>query len=80
MAGLGEERNDSGARVSTDNDDGLIGWVGLLESGDEAGGTDDIESGDTEQSLWVVDALALEDLGSDWDSGVDLRTFLLDSS
>lgn len=72
VAGLGEQWDDGSARVTTDDGDGLVGRVGALELGDEAGGTDDVEGGDTEESLWVVDVLGLEDLGADWDSGVDL--------
>jgi hypothetical protein len=57
--------------VATDDDDVLVRWVGALQLADEAAGTDDIESGDTEQTLGVVDTLALEDLGGDWDGAVD---------
>ena len=72
VAGLGEERDDGGARVTSDHGDGLVGWVGGLELGDEAGGTDDVEGGDTEKLLCVVDTLVLENFGGDWDSRVDL--------
>jgi hypothetical protein len=58
--------------VATDNGDLLTSGVGLLDLGDEAGGTDDIEGGDAEQALGVVDTLALVDLGDDGDGGVDL--------
>jgi hypothetical protein len=37
--------------VATDDRDGLIGWVSLLDLRDEAGGTDDIQGGDTQQTL-----------------------------
>jgi hypothetical protein len=58
--------------VATDDGDVLGGGVGVLELGDEARGTDDVEGGDTEEALGVVDALGLEDLGGDGDGGVDL--------
>jgi len=67
VAGLGEEGDDGGARVATDDGDVLVGGVGVLELRDEAGGADDVEGGDTEETLGVVDALALEDLGGDGD-------------
>ena len=72
VAGLREERDNGSTRVTTDDGDGLVGWVGALELGDEAGSTDYIEGGDTEESLWVVDVLGLENLGADWNGGVDL--------
>lgn len=71
VAGLAEERDDGHAGVATDDGDVLVGGVGALELGDEAGGADDVEGGDTEQALGVVDAAGLEDLGSDGDGGVD---------
>lgn len=58
--------------MATDDGDVLVGRVGLLDLGDEAGSTDDVEGGDTEQALGVVDALCLEDLGADGDGRVDL--------
>jgi hypothetical protein len=73
VAGLGEEGNDGGAGVTTNDGDVLSGGVGALELGDEARGTDNVEGGDTEEALGVVDALGLEDLGGDGDGGVDLK-------
>lgn len=58
--------------MAADNGDVLFGWVGVLDFGDEAGGADDIEGGDAEELLRVVDASGLEDFGGDWDGGVDL--------
>jgi len=58
--------------VATDDGDVLVGGVGALELGDEAGGADDVEGGDTEETLRVVDTPGLEDLGRDRDGGVDL--------
>ena len=72
VSGLGEEGNDGSAGVATDDGDVLGGGVGVLQLGDEARGTDDVEGGDTEEALGVVDALGLEDLGGDGDGGVDL--------
>lgn len=71
VGGLGEQRDDGHTGVATNNGDVLIGRVGALELGDEAGGADDIEGGDTEQTLGVVDTAGLEDLGDDGDGGVD---------
>ena len=57
--------------MSTNNDDILINWVGFLDLRDETGSANNIEGGNTEQALGVVDSLGLEDLGYDWDSRVD---------
>jgi hypothetical protein len=56
--------------VTTNHYDVLVCWVGVLELGDEAGRTDYIKRGDTEHLLGVVDTLALEDFGRDWDGAV----------
>ena len=58
--------------MSTNDRDVLIGWIGALDLRDETGRTDDIECGDTEETLGIIDALALEDLGNDGDGRVDL--------
>lgn len=71
MGGLREEWDDGDARVASHNSDVLIDWVGVLNLGDKSGSADDIESGDTEETLWVVDSLGLEDLCDDWDGRVD---------
>lgn len=76
VARLGEEGNDGSAGVATDNGDVLVGRVGVLDLGDEAGGADDVEGGDTEKALGVVDTLGLEDLGGDGDGRVDLHLML----
>ena len=73
VAGLGNKRNDGNTRVTTNDSDILIGRVGALDFADEAGGSNDIKSGDTEKSLGIIDALALVDFGDDGDGGVDLR-------
>jgi hypothetical protein len=74
---LGDQGDDGDTGVTANDSDVLISWVGALDLGDEAGRADDIESGNTEQTLGVVDALALEDLGADGDGRVDLRTVSL---
>ncbi|GAO46076.1 hypothetical protein G7K_0319-t1 [Saitoella complicata NRRL Y-17804] len=71
VAGLGKEGNDGDTGVTTDNGDLLLGSVGTLDLGDEAVGTDNVEGGDTEKLLGVVDTSLLEDLGNDGDGGVD---------
>jgi hypothetical protein len=59
--------------VATDNSDALISRIGALDLANEAASAHDVEGSDTEQTLGVVDALGLEDLGGDWDGGVNLR-------
>ena len=70
MVGLGQEGNNGDTRVTTDDGDLLIGGIGALDLGNEARSPDDIEGGDTKEALGVVDALGLEDLGGDRNSGV----------
>ena len=77
VARLGNKRNDCDAGVATNDSNFLIGWVGTLDLGDETGGTHDIEAGNTEESLWIVDAPALENLSDDGDRGVDLMVLLV---
>lgn len=72
VAGLGEERDNGGTGVTSDDSDVLVGWIGSTDLRDEAGSTDDIESGHTEEAAGVVDTLGLEDLGSNGDGRVDL--------
>ena len=57
--------------MATDDGDVLVRWVAVLDLGDEAGGADDVESGDTEELLWVVDTPLFENFGRDWDGAVD---------
>lgn len=68
---LGDQRNNSVTRVTTDNGDSLLSGVSGLDLRDEAGSTDDVKGGDTEKLLGVVDTLGLEDLSNNGDSGVD---------
>ena len=72
VVGLGEERDNSDTRVTTDDGDVLVAGVGLLDLRDEARGTDNVKGGDTEETLGVVDTLGLVDLGDDGDRRVDL--------
>lgn len=62
--------------MSTNDSDVLISWVGSLELGYESGSTNNVEGGDAEEALGVVDALALEDFGDDRDRRVDLATYV----
>jgi hypothetical protein len=71
VVGLREERDDGDTRVTTNDGDVLILGVGALELGNESGSTDNIEGGDTEEGLGVVDTGSLEDLLDDGDGGVD---------
>lgn len=71
VVALGEEGNNGDTRVTTNNGDLLVLGVSVLDLGDETRSTDDIEGGDTEEGLGVVDALVLVDLGADGDGGVD---------
>ena len=68
---MAEQRDDGCAGVAADNGDVLVGRVAALDLGDEAGCTDDVKSGHTEEALRVVDALRLEDLAGDGDCAVD---------
>jgi hypothetical protein len=71
VVGLGEKWDNGDTRVTSNDGDVLISWVGLLDLRDEAGGADDVKGGDTEEALWVVDTGLLEDLGDNWDGGVN---------
>ena len=73
LARLGQEGNDGGTGVTANNSDVLGGGVGVLDLRDEARGADNVEGGDTEQALGVVDTSLLEDLGGDGNGGVDLQ-------
>lgn len=74
VARLRQQRNNGDTRVTTDNGDLLGGGVGVLDLGDEARGTDNVQGGDTKQTLGVVDTLGLVDLGDNGDGRVDLQT------
>lgn len=72
VVGLREQRNDGNTGVATNNGDELVGGVGLLDLRDETGGANNIQGGNTEEALGVVDALGLKDLSDNGDGGVDL--------
>lgn len=62
--------------MTADNGNLQVGGVLLTDDlGDEGLGTDDIEGGDTEEALGIVDTLGLEDLGGDGDGGVNLGNY-----
>jgi hypothetical protein len=71
--GQAEERHNGLARVTTNNRDRSLRGV-LLASDvcNEGLSTDDIEGGDTEEPLGVVDTLGLVDFGADRNRRVDL--------
>lgn len=71
VAALAEERDNGDTGVATDNGDVLVLGVSVLDLGDEAAGADNVEGGDTEEGLGVVDTGVLEDLGADGDGRVD---------
>jgi hypothetical protein len=71
VVALTEKRDDGDTRVATNDGDLLVSGVGTLDLADEAAGTDDIEGGDTEETLGVVDTTGLVDLGADGDGRVD---------
>ena len=62
-----EKRNNRSARVTTDDGDVLVCGIGALNLRNEAGRTNNIERGDTKETLGVVDSFALVDLGADGD-------------
>lgn len=69
---LAEQGNDGLAGVTTDDGDGSLGGIG--QTGELLGeglGTNDIQSGDTEEALGVEDTGGLEDLGGNGDGRVD---------
>ena len=68
---LAKQRHDCLAGMTANDGDVLVRGIGVLELGDEAGGADDVEGGDAEELLGVVDAFALEDFGGDGNGAVD---------
>lgn len=72
VVGLGDERDNSHTRVTADNGHFLVGRVSILDLGDESRGADNVEGGNTEETLGVVDPLGLEDLSNNRDGRVDL--------
>lgn len=72
VAGLRDQGDDGNTRVTTNNGDVLVCGIGSLDLGNEAGGADDVQCGDTKESLGVVDSGALVHLGADGHGRVDL--------
>lgn len=68
---LGEEGDDGRAAVATDDGDGSLRGLDSGDTGEEAGGTDDIEGGDAEEVAGLEDASLFESSGNDGDGGVD---------
>ena len=54
--------------MSTDNSDVFIGGIRALDFTNEATGTDNIKCGYTEETLWVVDTLSLENFSGNGNS------------
>ena len=70
--GLADEGDNGLARVSTNDGDVQLLGVGLANNlSDEGLSTNDVESGDTKETLRVEDALGLENLGSNGNGRVD---------
>lgn len=70
--GLAEKRDNGLAGVAADDGDAQLRGVLLASDlGDEGLGTDNIEGGDTKELLGVEDTGLLQDLGGNWDGGVD---------
>ena len=72
MARLRDQGNYGHARVSTNNRHLLIRWICTLDLRDEAGSTDDVKSGNAEDTLRVVNILGFKDLSNNGNSRVDL--------
>ena len=71
LLALGEKRNDGDARVSTNNSNiGVLG-VGVLDRGEEARSTDDVEGSDAVQLLGVERPSLLKHGGDNGHSRVD---------
>lgn len=67
------EQWDNGLAGMTANDwDGELLWVGVAgHLGNESLSSDNVEGGDTEELFWVEHIVLLQNLSSNWDSGVD---------
>jgi hypothetical protein len=56
-ASLAKEWNNRYTAVSTDDCDVLLGRVGIFDLTDKSAGTDNVEGGDTEEFLRIVDTM-----------------------
>ena len=68
---LGEEGENGGSGVSSDDGDVDVLNGPVLVLGDKGVGTSDVEGGDTKELLGVVGVVLLQDLAEDGDGGVD---------
>ena len=69
---LAEQRDNSLSRVTTNDWDVQALWVLLANDlSNEGLCSDNIKGSNTEKTLGVKDSLCLEDLGGNWDGGVD---------
>lgn len=68
---LGQQGDDGRAGVAADDGDVALLGGDIANGGQEAGSTDDVEGGDTEETLGVEDTGLLERSGDDGDGGVD---------
>jgi hypothetical protein len=68
---LAEQGDNGDTRVTTDDGHVDVLGVSALDLANESGSSDDVEGGDTEESLLVKDTGLLEDLGEDGDGRVD---------
>lgn len=57
--------------MASNNSNVLVCGIGALVLGNEAARAHDVEGGDAEEALGVVDACGFENLGGDGDGGVD---------
>ena len=71
VRGLGEKRDNRRAGVTTDDCHPALVGVRASDLREEAGRTDNVEGGDTENPARVIYTGLLENLGDDRDSGVD---------
>lgn len=69
--GLTDDWDDGDSGVATDDWNILVGNVVSGFFGDESLGSNNIQSGDSEDFVWVVDSELFVDLSGDWDGGVD---------
>ena len=72
-----DERDDRNTRVTTNDSNILVVWVGVVDLGYEPRSADNIKRCYTEKTFWIVDTLALEDFSDDWNSGIDLTILVV---
>lgn len=69
--GLAQKGDNGDTRVTTNDGDVDVLGVGILDLTKESGSSDNVEGGNTEETLLVEDTGLLEDLSEDGDGGVD---------